>query len=57
MDPKELHEFEHLPIDEKFRFLFVTLYNHISAVREIKWLTRILIASLMAGLVKMFLLQ
>ena len=40
MDPKEIQDFMKLPQNQKCLFMFTTLTNHISALKEIKWWIR-----------------
>ena len=55
LSPKEIEDFQKLP--DKCTFMFVTLNNHISSLKEMKWWIRgigvaaagILVKSLIGG--------
>lgn len=48
MDVNEIKEFMDLPQEQRCMTMFTVLNNHVSSVKETKWLVRILLAAVAA---------
>jgi len=52
VSPKEFKEFMNLDEKERWSFLFTTLSNHISSLKEVKWTTRMVLAGIIGVALK-----
>jgi len=52
VDPSELDKFRNM--ENKCEFMFITLHNHIGALKEVKWVVRLIAGILIGAFIKSF---